>query len=171
MIILLGYMGSGKTSVGQKLSQDESLSYCDLDDYIVEKEKKSISDIFQSKGEIYFRKKEHQYLKEILDASKVDVLALGGGTPCYAGNMDLVKQEDHHSFYLKVNLETLTNRLFTEKDKRPLIKDIESKIELKDFVRKHLFEREYYYRQANHILNVSELSAEEISKEIMKLSN
>jgi shikimate kinase len=168
MIILLGYMGSGKTSVGQYLNQKYNLSYCDLDNYIIEKEKLSISEIFKLKGEIYFRKKEHQYLKEVLNANKYDILALGGGTPCYAGNLDLLNSQNIESYYLKVNLETLTDRLFNQQNKRPLIKDIATKIDLKDFIRKHLFEREYYYRQAKHILDVSSLSVKEISMIILK---
>jgi shikimate kinase len=161
-------MGSGKSSVGSYLNQKNDLSYCDLDDYIELKEKMSISNIFQSKGEIYFRKIEHLYFNEILTNKPYDILSLGGGTPCYAGNIDLIINQNIDSFYLKVDLDTLTERLFNQKDKRPLIKDIETKGELRDFIRKHIFEREYYYRQAKHILDVSSLSISEIADKILK---
>ena len=168
MIILLGYMGSGKSSVGRYLSQKKDLNYCDLDGYIEKKEGMSISEIFQSKGEIYFRKIEHLYLKDILRNKIYQILSLGGGTPCYAGNIDLINNQNIDSFYLKVDLDTLTERLFNQKDKRPLLNEIETKIELKDFIRKHIFEREYYYRQAKQILDVSSLSISEIADKILK---
>jgi shikimate kinase len=170
MIILLGYMGSGKSSVGRYLSKNKNLSYCDLDNYIEEKEKMSISEIFQSKGEIYFRKIEHLYLKDILRNKIYQILSLGGGTPCYAGNISLINARDIDSFYLKVDLDTLTERLFNQKGKRPLLNEVETKVELKGFIRKHIFEREYYYRQAKHILKVSNLSISDIASEILKTS-
>ena len=160
MIILLGYMGSGKSSVGEYLNRKHNLSYCDLDNYIEKQEHKTIADIFKSEGEIYFRKIESQYLKEILKKNAVDVLSLGGGTPCYAGNMDIIKQHNAQSFYLKVDLKTLTQRLFLQKEERPLIAGIDSEDTLKDFIRKHLFEREFYYRQAHHIIDTTDLSVD-----------
>ena len=150
------------------LSQKHNLSYCDLDDYIEKQEQKSIAEIFKSKGEIYFRKVEHQHLKTVLEQNKYDVLALGGGTPCYASNMEVIKQYKTESFYLKVNLETLTKRLFSQKTDRPLIADINSEKELKDFIRKHLFEREFYYRQADVVIDVSDLTVEKIAKRVLE---
>ncbi len=170
MIVLLGYMGCGKSSVGKYLKDFQNLSYCDLDFYIEKEEKQTISDIFDTKGEIYFRKIEHQYLNQILQNQQIDILALGGGTPCYAGNMDLINSKDIvASIYLKVNLETLTNRLFKQRQQRPLISNIENQKQLKDFIRKHLFEREYYYRQAKVILDVSDLNIEETANKILQL--
>lgn len=160
-------MGSGKSSVGQVLSLNNNLTYCDLDDYIENKENLAIPEIFHLKGEIYFRKIEHQYLKEVLSKNECDILSLGGGTPCYAGNMELINDHNVESYYLKVNLDILTKRLFEQRQGRPLIASIKTKIDLKDFIRKHLFEREYYYRQAKQTLNVSDLSIEEISNRIM----
>lgn len=168
MIILLGYMGCGKSSVGKYLFDNNNLSYCDLDHYIESYENKSIADIFKSKGEIYFRNIEHQYLKDVLEHNAVDVLALGGGTPCYGHNMDVIKLHHTKSFYLKVNLETLSKRLFSQKAQRPLIKDINSEVEIKDFIRKHLFEREFYYRQADVVIDVSDLNIERIAEHILK---
>ena len=167
MIILLGYMGCGKSSLGNFLSQKHNLSYCDLDTYIEKQENTSIAKIFKTKGEIYFRKIEHQHLKTLLEQKKYDVLALGGGTPCYAGNMEVIKQHKTKTFYLKVDLETLTKRLFLQKSERPLIKDIDSENELKDFIRKHLFEREFYYRQADVVIDVSDLTVEKIAKHVL----
>ena len=95
-------MGSGKTTIGKYLSEKSYIPFFDLDTYIETKEKLSITDIFDKKGEIYFRKIEHLYLKEFLQDNDSYVLSLGGGTPCYAGNMDIIKEHtDIHSFYLQ----------------------------------------------------------------------
>ena len=91
-IVLLGYMASGKSNIGKKLSKKLSMSFIDLDDYIIEKEKMTISDIFKAKGEIYFRLIENKYLKEILLEKKDFILSLGGGTPCYANNMEEINK-------------------------------------------------------------------------------
>jgi shikimate kinase len=91
-IILLGYMGSGKTTIGSSLSKKLYQNFTDLDDYIEKKENKTISEIFTEKGEIYFRKIEHVYLKQFIMDNDSYILSLGGGTPCYANNMDFISQ-------------------------------------------------------------------------------
>ena len=101
-IILLGYMGSGKTTIGIQLARKLYLNFTDLDEFIEEKEQKSIKEIFKQKGEIYFRKIEHKYLKQFINENESYVLSLGGGTPCYAGNLDLIlKDKKSLSFYLQ----------------------------------------------------------------------
>ncbi|WP_296386838.1 shikimate kinase, partial [Winogradskyella sp.] len=90
IVVLMGYMGSGKSTIGRELATVLNYSFLDLDDYIVDKEKASVSNIFKTKGEIYFRKKETEYLKELTDSSQHLVLALGGGTPCYGKNIDIL---------------------------------------------------------------------------------
>ena len=86
-IVLLGYMASGKSTIGKQLSKKLSVQFLDLDDYISEKEQMSISEIFDKKGEVYFRLIEHKYLKAVLEKEEDFILSLGGGTPCYANNM------------------------------------------------------------------------------------
>lgn len=169
MIVLIGYMGSGKSSVSKYLSKKYNLSHCDLDDYIENQEGFSISEIFTNKGEIYFRKKENEYLKKILSNDEYDLISLGGGTPCYANNMELIKHFKAKSFYLKVKLEELTKRLFLQKSERPLISGIQDREQLKDFIRKHIFEREYYYRQADFTLDITSLNIEEVAKQILNI--
>lgn len=169
MKVLLGYMGCGKSSVGEHLYKHNNLKYCDLDQYIEQKEELSIADIFKNKGEIYFRNVEHKCLKEILDLQKHEIISLGGGTPCYANNMQLINSiHNATSIYLKVNLETLTSRLFHQRQQRPLISDINHKNELKDFIRKHLFERDFYYRQAQNLIDTSGMTIEEISVKVLE---
>ena len=76
-IILLGYMGSGKSTIGHHLAKKLYLTFTDLDNHIEKKENKTISEIFNEKGEIYFRKKEHEYLKQFINENDSYVLSLG----------------------------------------------------------------------------------------------
>ncbi|MDT7831863.1 shikimate kinase [Flavobacteriaceae bacterium S356] len=155
-VILLGYMTSGKTAVGKSLSKKLFLPFIDLDKYISEKEQLSISEIFKTKGEIYFRKIEHIYLKELLNSDEKFVLSLGGGTPCYAGNMDLIKNHPKTiSIYLEATIPTLVERLQKGKVRRPLVSQLSDE-KLVEFVAKHLFERRNYYQQATHKVQVND---------------
>ncbi|MDH7444296.1 shikimate kinase [Aquimarina sp. 2201CG14-23] len=166
-IILLGYMGCGKSSIGRDLASRLKMKCLDLDDYIEDQEKKSIKQIFADKGEIYFRKKETEYLKQLLEIRSNTIISLGGGTPCFAGNIELIKNNDKaKSVYLKTSLQELVSRLYLEKDKRPLIAHINSQEDLKDFIRKHLFERSYYYNQAEYVISTDSKTVTEIAEEI-----
>ena len=167
MIILLGYMGVGKSTVGKQLAASLKCQFIDLDNYIEQKENTSITSIFKQKGEIFFRKIESQYLKALLDSKEYEIIALGGGTPCYANNMDLIKTYQNSTFYLKMELNVLADRLYQIKDTRPLLSHIDDRGELKDFIRKHLFERQFYYMQANYTIDVSTLAIEEIVNNIL----
>lgn len=170
ILVLIGYMGGGKSLVGNVLSDLLNYKYLDLDEYIENQEKKSIKDIFSERGEIYFRKKESGYLKEVLDSNENIVISLGGGTPCFAGNLEMIKNKKGiHSIYLQTSLEELTKRLFSERNKRPLIAHLTSMDDLKDFIRKHLFERSFYYNQADHKIITDQKDAQTISKEIKSL--
>jgi shikimate kinase len=149
-IILLGYMGSGKTAVGQRLAEVLQVPFLDLDREIQKKTSNTISEIFKNKGEIFFRKTEFEVLQNLLDTENSYVLALGGGTPCYGNTMQLVGgYKDVRTIFLQTSLVELTERLFLERDKRPLISHLDTKETLHDFIRKHIFERNFYYNQAN----------------------
>lgn len=169
-IILLGYMGSGKTTVGQELAAHLSKKHIDLDDDIELKESAKISDIINEKGILYFRRLEHNCLKELLKASKGTVISLGGGTPCYYDNMKLIQEDaDSTSFYLRANVPFLTDRLFPEKDHRPLIAVTKTKDELAEFIGKHLLERAAFYEQADFTIDIKDKSPADIAQEIMEL--
>ncbi|MCQ0111883.1 shikimate kinase [Zhouia amylolytica] len=167
-IVLLGYMGSGKSAIGKFLAKNTDLDFLDLDSFIEEKEGKTIREIFSDHGEVYFRKKETTYLKEVLETERKKIISLGGGTPCYGNNMDLILEATDNVFYLKASIETLIGRLEKEKEQRPLIKDL-NKEELPEFIQKHLFERNFYYLRAKHIINVDKKSIETLSGEIQSL--
>ena len=165
-IILLGYMGSGKTTIGIQLARKLFLNFTDLDDFIEEKEQKSIKEIFKQKGEIYFRKIEHKYLKQFINENESYVLSLGGGTPCYAGNLDLIlKDKKSLSFYLRGSIPTLFKRLSENKFKRPLISDL-SDDQLTEYLAKHLFERSLFYDKATHKISIDNKEVQEIVTEI-----
>ena len=164
----MGYMGSGKSTIGRELATVLNYNFLDLDDYIVDKEKTSISNIFKTKGEIYFRKKETEYLKEVIENSEDIVLALGGGTPCYGKNIEVLKGNSSVLlFYLKLSIPLLVERLYKEREKRPLISHLNSEDELLEFVGKHLFERSHYYSQAEYTVNTDDKSQQNVLEDIL----
>ena len=169
-IVLLGYMGSGKSRVGKALSQCIHIPYIDLDSYIEIQEKSSIESIFNNKGEVYFRKKERHYLEQLLLQKEPVILALGGGTPCYYDSMDFIVNSEVISIYLKARINTLVSRLVNEKKRRPLISHLETETDLQEFIGKHLFERLPFYSRASHIIDVNLKSPEALSLKIIKLA-
>ncbi len=167
-VVLIGYMASGKSTLGRILAEKLNYDFIDLDDYIEEKEGLSVSDIFKSKGEIYFRKMETLYLKELLDNRTKLVLSLGGGTPCYSNNMDFIKNINHvKSIYLKASIPTLVARLKKEKGKRPLIAHIETDELLTEFIGKHLFERSQFYNLSEVVLTTDNKTEDDIIEELI----
>lgn len=168
IIILMGYMGSGKSTVGRKLAQVLGYNHIDLDDYIENKEQNPIPVIFKNKGEIYFRKKERFYLNEVLNGTSDIVLSLGGGTPCYGDNLKLIlKVEKALSFYLKLSVKGLVKRLAKEKESRPVISHLNNEDMLTEFIGKHLFERNFYYTQSDYTIDTDNLDIEETVETIV----
>jgi shikimate kinase len=168
-IVLIGYMASGKTSVGKILAEKLSYRFIDLDDFIEEKENATVKDLFKSKGEIYFRKVETQYLKELLALKEENiVLSLGGGAPCFGDNMDAVlSAKNAVSIYLKGSVSFLANKLINKKSKRPLIAHIKTLEDMAEFVGKHLFERMSFYSKAEKHVVIDHKSKKDIVEEII----
>lgn len=166
-IVLLGYMASGKSAIGRILSKRLGLQFVDLDTFIEEKEQLSIPEIFKTKGEIYFRKKEGGYLLELLHLKENAVISLGGGTPCYGNNMEFIKNKST-SFYLKASIDTIFERLKNETSQRPLVATIGTE-NLKEYIAKHLFERAPYYEKSDHTILANQKSMDQIVDEIMLL--
>ena len=168
-IFLLGYMASGKSYIGKRLAERIDQKFIDFDAEIEKREKSTISEIFATRGEIYFRKLERKILEEMIGLDADAVVSLGGGTPCYGDNMELIKKMNNGtSFYLKLEVGTLTGRLELEKDHRPMINHLENKEDLEEFIRKHLFERGFYYNQSDHVIKCDSKSSEEIIDEILE---
>ncbi|AXG70861.1 shikimate kinase [Kordia sp. SMS9] len=167
-IVLLGYMASGKSAVSKLLGTALEIPVLDLDEYIETKEGKTIPEIFETKGEIYFRMKEHLYLKEVLEMQQPIILSLGGGTPCYANNMQLIHEYTKQTFYLQTSILEIINRVKDEKAKRPLIRAISDE-DLPEFIGKHLFERNIFYQQATHCVLTDTKTIEAVVEEIRKI--
>ena len=160
-------MGSGKSTIGKQLSKALEFDYVDLDLFIETKEEMSIPELFKTKGEIYFRKIETLYLKNILEL-KDTVVALGGGTPCYGNNMQLITSAGNaKSIYLKASIATLVERLQTEKHNRPLISHLKTEEELTEFIGKHLFERSQFYSQSDVKVAIDKKSINDIVETIV----
>ena len=167
-IVLIGYMGVGKTVLGKKISENLKLAYYDLDDFIEKKVNLSVEDIFKSKGEIYFRRIERDCFEELMLKDESFVLSVGGGTPCYYENYKLLQSENVISVYLKASITMLVERLKTEKKTRPLVAQLTDE-QLLEFVGKHLFERNFYYNKAKYTVEVDGKSISKISEEIISL--
>lgn len=164
-IVLLGYMASGKSTIGKELASAVDRKFIDLDAYIEKKESQSVSEIFEKKGEDFFRKKEKKYLKKLLKNKKSFVLALGGGTPQLEGAMDLINKYSL-SFYLKANVQTLYNRLAPSEIERPVLTQI-SQDYLFDYISTHLKKREIYYNKADVCIEIDGFNTEELINKIL----
>lgn len=160
-------MGSGKTTIGECVSNHLKYKFLDLDREIEKSEKMYVSEIFDTKGEIYFRRKERAVFLSLLENNENVIIATGGGTPCYGDIMEVVNHmENVYTIYLKVALPVLTMRLFKEKESRPLIAHLETKELLDDFIRKHLFERSFYYNQSKRVVDTTDLEMQMIVEKI-----
>lgn len=153
-ITLLGYMCSGKTTVGLPLAKALGLRFYDLDWYIEERYRKKVAQIFADEGEAVFRRREANMLREVAEFEDV-VIALGGGTPCHSGNMEYLNQVST-TIYLKATPETLLEHIRLSHGVRPLLQG-KSDEELREFVTSQLAEREQYYSQAQHIIDIDVL--------------
>lgn len=140
-------MGSGKTYWGKLLSKELKIPFFDLDEQIVQLEQLSISDIFQQKGEEYFRFKEKEMLDALIEDHESVIISCGGGTPCFFKNIDTMKRYGR-VLWLNTNIDTLVQRLIKEKHRRPLLKNI-SDNDMKAFIVKKMQERKIYYDQAH----------------------
>ena len=161
-------MGCGKSTIANKLSKTTSIPYVDLDKKIEEKINLSINDIFKTYGEIYFRKVEREVFIELLDSPQQLIISLGGGTPCYANNHELLKNENVVSIYLKASIDTLFSRLISSRSKRPLIAS-KSDDEMKEFIAKHLFDRSFYYNQARYKVSVDDKTVDQTVLDIVAI--
>ena len=160
-------MGSGKTHISKVLAQKINFELIDLDKEISKRNKMTIPEIFEKKGEIYFRKQEREVLEEVLAQQNNCILSVGGGTPVYYNNMEILNFNSK-TVYLRSSIATLTERLKRQKEKRPLIKNVSDE-DLPEFIAKHLFERNPFYTKAQHIIDTDGKEPEIIAEAIMKL--
>ena len=147
-IFLIGYMGSGKTTVGQLLASRLDYSFIDMDAHIEGKELKSVKQIFAELGELKFRLLEQESLHEIAEYNNV-VISTGGGAPCFFDNIQCMNDRGI-TIYLKLSPTELTERLEElNTNSRPLLAERKG-VELHQFITKGLAKREPYYMQATY---------------------
>ena len=151
-IVLIGYMGSGKTTVGKALAKEIGLPFYDLDWYIESRMRKKVSQIFAERGEEGFRQIERNMLHEVAEFEDV-VVSCGGGTPCFFDNIDYLNQQAQ-VVYLRCEPEVLRQHLLMGKGDRPLLKG-KSPDELLAFIQEQLEWREPFYSKATYTLDVS----------------
>ena len=167
IISLIGYMGSGKSHIAKLLSDRLGIKLIDIDKEISKKNKMTIAEMFQKKGEIFFRRQERALLEEIVATEDSCILSLGGGTPAYYNNMELINQNSE-SIFLRTSVKNLTERLLKQKHKRPLIANISDK-DLPEFIAKHLFERNIFYNKAKYTVNTDDKTPEMVVEELCDL--
>ncbi len=151
-IILIGYMGAGKTTIGHALAKVLGLPFYDLDWYIESRMHKSVKRIFDEKGEEGFRRIEHNMLHEVAEFENV-VVSCGGGTPCFFDNIDYMNSRAD-TVYLKATPEVLCGHLQMGRTVRPLLLG-KSPEEMYAFIREQLQERENFYSKARYTLDVN----------------
>ncbi|WP_224995198.1 shikimate kinase [Cesiribacter sp. SM1] len=170
LIVLLGMPGSGKTTLGNVLAQKLNLSFNDLDVLLEEQEGATISQLFESRGEAYFRQQESGLLKDVLSSTNAMVLATGGGTPCFFDNMQYIKRLAQ-SIYLEVPWPLLAQRLSGQPGQRPLLTGVSLDSMSRSLEEKFGW-RIFYYQQADIKLSVKEAqTAEELALQLLPLLN
>lgn len=151
-IILIGYMGAGKTTLGKALSRELGLQFFDLDWFIENRFCHTIGQLFTERGEEGFRKLEKEMLHEVAEFEDV-IISAGGGTPCFFDNMEYMNRQAE-TVYLKAAPEVLFRHLQPGRHKRPLLAG-KTDEEMMDFIARTLAAREPFYTQARHTLDIS----------------
>lgn len=157
-IILIGYMGAGKTTIGKVLAREMGLDFYDLDWYIEDRFHKKIPEIFAESGEAGFREIERKMLHEVAEFENV-IISCGGGTPCFFDNMDYMNSLCE-TIYLKASPEVLAAHLKMGKVVRPLLVG-KSDEELTSFISEMLTEREPFYSRAKYTINIDLLNTKD----------
>jgi len=162
-IFLIGFMGSGKTTVGSQLARKLAYEFVDMDQMIEETAGMSVSDIFTELGEEVFRSWEHKILLELYQKERV-VIATGGGAPCH-GTMMSSMNANGITVYIKLSPSVLKDRLTRARVERPLIRG-KSEPELLQYIKTTLEARETFYNQANYIVDGDKLDPENLAKHL-----
>ena len=163
-IIIIGYMGAGKTTLGKALAARLGIPFYDLDWYIESRMRKTVKEIFDERGEEGIRHIERNMLHEVAEFEDV-VVSCGGGTPCFFDNMDYMNEQGK-TLYLKATPEVLYSHLKMGKGVRPLLLN-KTPEELKAFISQQLEQREPYYAKARYTLDISLLdSSDKISQSV-----
>lgn len=151
-IILIGYMGAGKTTIGKALAKALGVTFYDLDWYIETRMRRTVKQIFDSEGEDGFRRIEHNMLHEVAEFENV-VLSCGGGTPCFFDNIEYMNRQGP-VVYLKASPEVLYEHLKMGKSVRPLLLN-KTPEQVREFIEEQLAYREQFYLKAHYTLDIN----------------
>jgi shikimate kinase len=152
LIFLTGFMGSGKSTAGKLVSSKTGYTYIDLDAAIEEKEKKSITEIFNDAGQDYFRQLETEMLHSLADQKKA-IVSVGGGCPCVNENIEWMNSNGK-TIYLKAHHGTLFHRLMPTKKNRPLIAQL-SDVQLMEYILNQLPVRDKFYSRSHFTIETA----------------
>ncbi len=166
-VYLLGYMGSGKSTIGRKVALELGLGFTDLDHQFEEQYRISVADFFEKYDEKGFRAIEQRLLHDTLRENDI-LVSTGGGTPCFFDNLEFIRKAGI-SVYLRWPSGLLIERLQHVKRKRPLLKNIPDG-ELHQKISQHIAEREFYYNQADIIVDGSTIGTPELAGMIRKFA-
>ncbi len=164
-IFLTGFMGSGKTTAGQKLASLLKTRFIDLDAFLEKRENRTIEQIFAEEGEKKFREIETTCLKEIIRLKDPHVFSLGGGTVCFNQNLELVK-ENGILIYIQLHVPVLADRIIQSKTTRPLLKNLSTE-DLYTNISEILEVRKEFYEQAHITVNGLNLTPQLLQQKIL----
>jgi len=159
-VFLIGFMASGKSTVGKKLSKKIGLPFVDLDDYIEEKYNTTIRLLIHDKGMDEFREIEKLSLETLINKNENILISTGGGTPFYFDNMKLMNEKGV-TIYLEVDIPVLVDRLVYAKKDRPLIWG-KSREDLTIYAKELFEKRQAYYNQAKHTISGKSLKIDSL---------
>jgi len=160
---IIGYKNSGKTSIGKKLAKRLNMDFVDLDDVIEKREGKSIPALYSELGDDVFRVIEWEALKEVVKKDNL-VISLGGGTPCYCDNMNLIEKLGE-AIYIRLDNDTLVSRLKEATKDRPIVLN-KTDDELRLYVKKIRDRFEHHYLRAKYCIDGRNLSVDKILRSI-----
>jgi shikimate kinase len=166
-IFLIGFMFSGKSTVGKKLASIMNYNFIDTDKYFEDKYKISIFDFFEKFGEEMFRKFEHDILKELVVKDNV-IISTGGGLPCFNDNMDIINKEGI-SIYLEMPYNAIINRQKNSKQKRPLLKN-KTQEEIELYLKALLTKREPIYKKSKITIDAQNIDFYSLKETIGRYS-
>jgi shikimate kinase len=163
-IYLIGYMGSGKSTLGKGLARALGISWLDLDTEIESRYKISIPDFFSKYGETAFRDVEHKVLNDLASTPDM-VISTGGGVPCFHNNMELMNQTGL-TIYLEATPEIILTRIGPYAWKRPLFQQMDG-TDILEKITVHLKSREKFYQQAQITVDAANPDIEELKSTIL----
>lgn len=166
VVFLIGYMGCGKSSLGRRIAARTGYEFIDMDKLIEQRYHASVSEIFATRGEQWFRDTERRTLEEMAGLTENTIVATGGGVPCFSDNMRLMNSIGR-TVYLKMSAQKIVGRISPAgREKRPIIRGMNDE-QLLDFIGKNLPQREPYYESSSIIIDCDTLGEQSVMEHII----